>query len=495
MASDPSAEAAIRKPPCLVMGRSRVVRIVRSSGRIGVARRQTAAVALVLGLAFLGFFVARSLGDREARRDTERRAAIAAAQIRARVQQASDLTESLRLSMVTTGDGGITNAQFASNSSSWLSPAGFPAAAWVQQVPASQRAAYSRRVGHPIVTQDQRGRITPVGPRPSYLPATLVSGITPMTVPGIDLGSEPGVAVALSRASKLYDAGATPLANRRDGTKGLFLIRFAPRLTRGVVEPGFVVVFVSELALRAAAAGTPALRLTVGPTSSGSDLGTATVGKTFTEAGQRFGVGVPLAPVSDTAAVLPWIILVAGLALAALARALGIHAARRAEAQDELDRIFSLSPDLIVVADFDGHFTRVNPAVEQVLGYTPEELLARPYLDFVHPDDRDKTAAMAAALSEGKTSPSFENRLIGKDGSPRVLEWTATPVVGDGLMYSVARDVTARRRAESELKPLVEEQAALRRVAMLVATEASSGEVFAKVVEEVAGLLGDVDVA
>ena len=465
------------------------------SGRFGVARRQIAAVALVLGLAVVGFFGARSLGDREARRDTERRAAVAAAQIRGRVQQASDLTESLRLSMVSVGGSGVTNAQFGSNSSSWLSPAGFPAAAWVQQVPASQRPAYERRLGHRIVTQDQRGGITPVGSRPSYLPATLVSGITPMTVPGIDLGSEPGVPAALTRASKLYGAGATPLAARRDGTKGLFLIRFAPRLTRGVVVPGFVVVFVSELALRAAATDTPALQLTVGPTSGAAHLETSGVRKTFAEAGQLFGVGVPLASVSGTAAVLPWIILAAGLALAALAYAIGVHAARRAKAQDELDRIFTLSPDLIVVANFDGHFTRVNPAVEQVLGYTQEEFLARPYLDFVHPDDRERTTAEAAALSEGKATSSFENRVIGKDGSPRVLDWTSTPVVEDRLMYGVARDVTARQRDESELKRLAEEQAALRRVATLVATEPSPAEVFAKVVEEVAHVLGDIDVA
>ena len=68
-----------------------------------------------------------------------------------------------------------------------------------------------------------------------------------------------------------------------------------------------------------------------------------------------------------------------------LAGALGVNAARRARAQDELDRIFTLSPDLITVADFDGHFTRVNPAVEHVLGYTKEELLSRPYLELVHP--------------------------------------------------------------------------------------------------------------
>ena len=69
---------------------------------------------------------------------------------------------------------------------------------------------------------------------------------------------------------------------------------------------------------------------------------------------------------------VPWLILAAGLVLAGLAAALGVSAARRAKAQEELDRIFTLSPDLIAVADFHGHFTRVNPAVEQVLGYTPE---------------------------------------------------------------------------------------------------------------------------
>jgi PAS domain S-box-containing protein len=182
--------------------------------------------------------------------------------------------------------------------------------------------------------------------------------------------------------------------------------------------------------------------------------------------------------------VLPWVILAAGLVLAALAGALGVNAARRARAQDELDRIFTLSPDLITVADFDGHFTRVNPAVEQILGYTDEEFLGRPYLDLVHPDDRERTAAEAAAIGQGKTTLSFENRFVGKDGSPRVLEWTSTPVVEDGLMYGMARDVTERRQAETELERLVDEQAALRRVATLVARGVPAAEVFSAVAEE-----------
>ena len=129
---------------------------------------------------------------------------------------------------------------------------------------------------------------------------------------------------------------------------------------------------------------------------------------------------------------MPWIVLAAGLILAALAAALGVSSARRAKAQDELDRIFTLSPDLIAVADFDGHFTRVNPAVEEVLGYTQEEFVGMPYLDLVHPDDRERTAAEAAEIGQGSATRSFENRYLRKDGSHRVLEWTSTPVLEDG---------------------------------------------------------------
>jgi PAS domain S-box-containing protein len=454
-----------------------------------VRPRQITSVALVLALTVAGFFLASLLGERDARRDSQHRAEVAAAQIRARVEQGASLAESLRRFMIGVAGSGVTGDEFATNAARWLSPAGFPAAAWVEQVAAPQRAAYQQRTAHPIVIRDQQGRITPSGSRSSYLPATLVSGIPPMAVPGIDLGSEPGMAAALTRAGRLYDAGATPLATLRDGTKGLFLVKFAPRLVNGILQPGFAVVFVSELWLRAAATDTPTLQLTVGGASTGNREITAPVLDTFTEAGQRFQVGVPPSPVQGAATVLPWIILAAGLLLAALAGALGVNTARRARAQRELDRIFTLSADLIAVADFEGQFTRINPAVEQVLGYTREEFLARPYLDLVHPDDRERTAAEAAAISRGKTALSFENRYVRKDGSPRVLEWTSTPVVEERLMYAVARDVTERRQAETELARLAGEQAALRRVATLVARGVPPEEVFAAVTEQAGRLL------
>ena len=207
-------------------------------------------------------------------------------------------------------------------------------------------------------------------------------------------------------------------------------------------------------------------------------------------AARDFAVLMPVESVSGPAAALPWIILGAGLILGTLAIGLGVNAARRTKAQAEVDRIFTISPDLIAVADFEGRFTRVNPAVEQILGYTRDEFLARPYLELVHPDDRDKTAAQAAEIALGRRALSFENRYRHKDGSYRILEWTASPVLEDRLMYCVARDITARRQAESERERLAEEQAALRRLATLVAQETPPEMVLDAVAAEIEHLLG-----
>src|SRR3954454_2563065 len=143
--------------------------------------RQIAPVALVLGLTIVGFFGARLLGERDARREAEHRAEVAAAQIHGRVDEGNTLADGLRRFMVGVSGPGATSKEFAANSARWLSPAGFPAAAWVEEVPASRRATYQARIGHSIVTQTRRGGFAPAGPRRSYLPSTLVSGVPPMT--------------------------------------------------------------------------------------------------------------------------------------------------------------------------------------------------------------------------------------------------------------------------------------------------------------------------
>jgi PAS domain S-box-containing protein len=454
-----------------------------------VRARHIAPVALVIALTVAGFLLARLLIERDARREAGHQAEVAAAQIHDRVAQGTSLTESLRRFMLDTSGTGVTSDQFARNALRWLTPAGFAAAAWVERIPASRRAAYERRIGQPLVTPDERRSVVPAGSRPFYLPATLVSGFGPMAVQGADLSGAPGMATALARSGPGRVA-ATPIAAPRTGTSGLYLVAPAPNLVREVLRDGYVVVFVPYRMLREAASDTPAVQIAAAGGPAATQERARAARSSFTEAGRRFDIFVPQEAAAGPAAVVPWITLAAGVLLAVLAAALGVSSLRRSRAQDELDRIFTLSSDVIVVAGFDGHFKRVNPAAERILGYTEHELLTRPYLDLVHPDDRARTASEAAAIGDGKVTLSFENRFVCKNGSYRVLEWTATPVVEDGVMYGVARDVTERRQADAEANRLADEQAALRRVATLVAREASQAEVFGAIAEEIGRLLG-----
>src|SRR4051794_21419102 len=125
-------------------------------GRWNVRFRQFASVGLVVALTVVGFFVARALGDRGARRGSEHRAEIAATEIRGRLQQGAALAESLRRFMAS---GGATNEQLASVASRWLSPAGLQAAAWAERVPAARRSIYERRIGGRIVAAGPGGRL------------------------------------------------------------------------------------------------------------------------------------------------------------------------------------------------------------------------------------------------------------------------------------------------------------------------------------------------
>jgi len=156
---------------------------------------------------------------------------------------------------------------------------------------------------------------------------------------------------------------------------------------------------------------------------------------------------------------------------------------RRRRAERELADVFNLSPDLLSIAGVDGRFKRVNPAFEHTLGYTSEELLSKPFSDFIHPDDQKSSSQALQKLADGGEVLQFENRYIRKDGSVRWLQWNARAVPEEGLVYAAARDVTDSRRA-------AEEQASLRRVATLVAKGAPPLEVFYAVVAEVRQLLG-----
>ena len=118
----------------------------------------------------------------------------------------------------------------------------------------------------------------------------------------------------------------------------------------------------------------------------------------------------------------------------------------------ELDRFFELSVDLLCIAGVDGRFKRINAAFETVLGYSRDELLSRPFFDFVHPDDREATVAELVNLRRGGTTIHFENRYLCKDGSVRWLAWSASPATSDGLIYAIARDITRTKEAEEALR-------------------------------------------
>ncbi|MCP2726868.1 PAS domain S-box protein [Limnofasciculus baicalensis] len=124
----------------------------------------------------------------------------------------------------------------------------------------------------------------------------------------------------------------------------------------------------------------------------------------------------------------------------------------RKKAEEERDRFFALSIDMLCIAGFDGYFKRLNPAWETILGFTTEELLAKPYLDLIHPDDIESTIAEAQKLTTGVETICFENRYRCKDGSYRWILWNATPWIEQGLIYCVAHDITKRKETEATLK-------------------------------------------
>lgn len=138
------------------------------------------------------------------------------------------------------------------------------------------------------------------------------------------------------------------------------------------------------------------------------------------------------------------------------------------EARRLYDRFFEVSIDMLCILDFSGHFRRLNPAWERTLGFTVQELMARPFIEFVHPDDRARTLEQNRAVRAGGRALGFENRYVCKDGSFRWFKWNAMSDSSEKAIYSVARDVTAIKEAERDRERLVSElRAALAEVKVL----------------------------
>lgn len=121
-------------------------------------------------------------------------------------------------------------------------------------------------------------------------------------------------------------------------------------------------------------------------------------------------------------------------------------------------RLLDLSPDMMVIANLEGYFTYVNPACEKILGFTPAELTAQPYLTFVHPDDVASTVAVAQELSQGVELVGFENRYRTKAGDYRWLSWNVTTFPEHNQFYANTRDVTEKKQAEAEKEQLLQRE-------------------------------------
>ncbi len=127
---------------------------------------------------------------------------------------------------------------------------------------------------------------------------------------------------------------------------------------------------------------------------------------------------------------------------------------RRNEAERARRSFFTLSLDLLCIADSEGRFVELNPAWERVLGYPVGDLIGRPFLDLVHPDDRARTLAEAEKLRSGGETVAFEDRYRAHDGTYRTLRWSTAADAERGLLYAAAHDVTDLRASEQKVRVL-----------------------------------------
>ncbi len=150
-----------------------------------------------------------------------------------------------------------------------------------------------------------------------------------------------------------------------------------------------------------------------------------------------------------------------------------------------VDDFFEMSLDNVCVAGLDGYFKRLSPSWTSTLGWSIEELMARPSVEFVHPDDREMTLAGREQLRSGATMGPLTNRYLCKDGTFRWFEWRSVADTARGLVYAVARDVTQQKRAEQRLADAKDLQGKLQRQLIFADRMASVGTLAAGVAHEI----------
>jgi len=119
--------------------------------------------------------------------------------------------------------------------------------------------------------------------------------------------------------------------------------------------------------------------------------------------------------------------------------------------EKEYNHIFNLAPDIICTVGVDGYFKKINPAMSDLLEYSKEELLTRPIIKFIHPDDQVRIMTELDSKNKGDKTFYFETRCITRSGQTKWLAWTSTPASRDGLIFTVAKNITDKKELEGLL--------------------------------------------
>ena len=436
--------------------------------------------ALIVLIGVAGFLVTAEAIRRDQEAEAGRRAEVASVRTQTLLTRARAYVAGLGDALA--GEPAAGRRRFTRLAAATAGGVGITNVLWVEQVPQAERRAYERRLGARI-TRSASGGLAPAPAADSYLAVTYTSRTRPELRPGVDVSGWPALAAAIRDPASVFAVSATRVGSLGP-QPGFYLLRrgtFGP----GPDNRGFLVVFLSRGWWTVSLESDPS-RASIsidGELLEGGLEAAPVADASFDALGRRWRIDVASEPRSALQTTLPWLALTWPAAAALLAFLIVRAIARRRRAERESERIFDLSLDLLCVAGLDGYFKRVNPAFERILGYTSEELLRRPFIDFVHPEDRARTLGALEALGRGEELVQFENRYTCADGSHRWLDWSTRPVPEQGLLYAAARDVTERHL-------LADQQAALRRVATLVARGGSPQESFAAVAKEMARLLG-----